>query len=98
MRPRLQIENRAGNPVTTGGTRIIPFAQSVRLDLPGLPGGVVWNRPLSVLAVSANGDEQVIRIVDATRRIQIALLAAGLLGGLLLCLLGTNQRKGTTHE
>lgn len=98
MRPLLQIENNAGTPVTAGRTRIIPFAQSVRLDFPGFPGGVVWNRPLSILAVSANGDEQVIRVVDVTRRIQIALLAAGLLGGLLLWILGTNKRKEPTNE
>jgi hypothetical protein len=96
MRPLLQIENKAGTPVLAGRTRIIPFAQSVRLDFPGFPGGVVWNRPFSILVVSANGEEQVIRIVDVTRRIQIALLAAGFLGGLLLWMLGTNQRKETT--
>lgn len=98
MRPLLQIENKAGTPVLAGRTRIIPFAQSVRLDFPGFPGGMVWNRPLSILAVSANGDEQVIRVVDATRRVQIALLAAGLFGGLLLWILGNNKRKEPTNE
>ena len=98
MRPLLQVENKAGTPVLAGRTRIIPFAQSVRLDFPGFPGGLVWNRPLSILAVSANGDEQVIRVVDATRRAQVALLAGGLLGGLLLLILDQKIRKGISNE
>jgi hypothetical protein len=98
MCPLLQIENKAGNPLVAGKTRIIPFSQSVHIALPGFPGGMVWNRPLSILAVSANGDERVIRITDTTRRIQVALLAGGLLGGLLLWLLSPKNRKEAPDE
>lgn len=93
MRPLLQVENKAGTPIKAASTRIIPFSQSVRVDFPGFPGGIVWNRPLSILAVSATGDEHVIRVVDVTRRIQIAILAGGLLGGLALWILAHVSRK-----
>ena len=98
MRPLLRIENKAGTPVLAGGRRIIPFAQSVQITIPGFPGGAVWNRPLSILSVSANGDEQVIRVVDTTRRVQWALLAGGLLGGLLLWMMSQNNRKELSNE
>lgn len=98
MRPHLRVENKAGIPVNTAGTRLIPFSQSVQIDFPGFPGGVVWNRPTSILAVSPTGDEQVIRVVDVTRRIQIAILAGGLLGGLVLWILTHASRKDLENE
>ena len=87
MRPLLQIETRSGSPYQAGGIRIIPFAQVARLDLPGIHGGMIWNRPSSVLAVYPDGSEQVIPVIDRTRRIQLALLGTGLVSGLLIWLI-----------
>jgi hypothetical protein len=91
MLPLLRIENKTGIPVLASGNRITPFAQSVQLSLPGFPGGVVWNRPLSILVESANGEERVIRIADITRRVQVALFAGGFLGGILLWIISQNR-------
>jgi hypothetical protein len=80
MQPRLQVETCPGKTLQVGKTRLIPFAQSYRLTIPGFPGGLVWNRPVSVLTVYPDGSEVVTPIPDATRRIQIMIWTFGLIG------------------
>jgi hypothetical protein len=62
-------ETQPGQPVTTGGLRLLPFAQSVSLRLPGDRFGLVWNRPVSLLVTDADGREQVLDVPDPTRKI-----------------------------
>lgn len=74
-------ENIAGDPIFAGNVKIIPFARVLRLRNPWwVNWGLVWNRPVSVLVVRADGQEQVLPVRDLTRWIQISLLAAGFLG------------------
>lgn len=79
MLSRLQTETRAGDPIKAGKFKIIPFSQSVRLGSPRFNGGVIWNRPVSVLAISPEGEETVIPVPDITRRIQLTIIGSGLL-------------------
>ena len=46
-------------------------------------GGLVWSRPVAVLAEFAGRTER-IRIVDVTRAVQIGLLIAGLVASRVL--------------
>jgi hypothetical protein len=82
----ITIETRAGAPVQAGNISLIPLARSMRIQLPGTPGGLVWNRPVSVVATGPGGRQQVLPVLDVTRRAQLVLLGAGLLGSLLLWL------------
>ena len=82
--PILQIETRAGAPIQAGSLRLTPFARSVTLHVPNLPGGLIWNRPTALLVQSSDGDEKLLPIHDTTRRQQIALLGAGLIAALLI--------------
>ena len=84
MQPRVDVQTRPGKAIQVGKTRLIPFAQSYRLILPGFHGGIVWNRPTSVLTVYPDGSEVVTPVPDVTRRIQIMIWGFGLLGVLLL--------------
>jgi len=70
----IQINTQAGKPVMAGDTKITPFSQSVRLMIPGQLIGFIYNRPVSLLATSPDGQEQVIPIPDVTRRVQFSLL------------------------
>lgn len=79
----LTIESRAGAPIQAGERRITPFVQVVSLKIPGLKGGLVWNRPQAVLVQEYDGTETVLPVPDITRQVQIFLLAAGLFAGLL---------------
>ena len=82
----VEIEDRAGRPIVKEGMRIIPIARSLRVNIPGLPGGLVWNRPVSVVAQMETGEEKVLPVRDVTRQIQLALLAGTLVGMLSLWL------------
>jgi hypothetical protein len=79
----LELENRAGSPILAGGTRLIPISRALILKFPGMRGGVIWSRPVSVVARFADGQEQVIPIRDVTRRAQLALYGGALIGVLL---------------
>ena len=46
------IETRAGDPISTGKLKLVPFAQVFQLRFPLFNGGLVWNRPVSVLAIA----------------------------------------------
>lgn len=64
-----QIETRPGQPVVAHGMRLLPFARNMTLRLPFLNLVLVWNRPISVLATRAGGQEQVLPMRDPTRQI-----------------------------
>lgn len=88
-----EYETRTGDPILAGDTTLLPFGKVLRIQLPGLPGGLIWNRPISVLATTPDGQEQVIRIVDVTRLAQLAVFGAALLGSLLIWLLARNREQ-----
>jgi hypothetical protein len=64
-----------GAPVTAGDYTVRPLTRILVIRPPF--GGLVWSRPVAVLAESAGRTER-IRIVDITRAVQIGLLIAGL--------------------
>lgn len=91
----LSIETQSGAPIQFRDLQLIPFARSVYLQVPGLRGGLIWNRPASVLVIDAEGREQVLPVQDLTRRIVWTLLG----GTLILWLLvkgKQNQNKVVT--
>lgn len=63
----LQVKTQAGEPFEFGARRLVPFSQAWRLSLPGWNGGLVWNRPVSVLAQDPGGEESILPIRDLTR-------------------------------
>ncbi|MFC2053860.1 hypothetical protein ACFLV7_06115 [Chloroflexota bacterium] len=92
----IQTETRAGETITKGGTKIVPFSKSLRVQIPGLYGGLIWNRPATLLVVSSDGDEQIIPIVDVTRQALWALLGVSLAVFPLIMLI--SQRRNKTNR
>lgn len=83
--PRLiSIETHSGQPIRAGQNTITPFSWALRLHIPGLKGGLIWNRPTSVLIQSADGHEQVLSITDVTRMVEWSLFFSSLASVLLL--------------
>jgi hypothetical protein len=62
------------------------MAKSWQIRFPGGMGGIVWNRPHSVVVQSPEG-EDVLPVRDVTRQVQLALLGSGLTGVLLVGLI-----------
>jgi hypothetical protein len=89
----IQTETRAGDTITMGETKIVPFSKSLRVQIPGLHGGLIWNRPSSLLVVSSDGHEQNIPIVDVTRQALWALLGLSLAVFPLMMLLSKRCNK-----
>ena len=82
----ITLESRAGEPVQAGARQLTPISNVVRVEIPGWTGGLVWNRPAAILAREADGQENLLPVHDVTRRAQLLILAAGLLGGWLIWL------------
>ena len=80
----LNVETHAGQPIQAGGTTITPFSTSLRIGIPGLTGGPIWNRPTSILIESGDGQEQVQPVTDITRTIEWMLLGATIIMALLI--------------
>lgn len=76
-------QTSAGEPVQVGELRVYPIARSYRISFPAAKGGVVWNKPLAVIVEDSRGKRQIIPVHDRTRQLQVAILAAGLIGALL---------------
>ena len=85
--PLFTIETSPGETIQAGSNQITHFSQAVKLTLPGSRGGLIWNRPVSVLIQGEDGSEKVLPVVDVTRIAQLALLGIGLAGGIMFWLI-----------
>lgn len=94
MAKRILIQQTsAGEPVVAGDVKIYPVSRSYRLNFPSGNGGIVWNRPRSVIVEDAMGRRQIIPIHDYTRRMQIGILGAGLITAVLTWLIFRNSKS-----
>ena len=97
--PIFEIENKAARAVKYGSRKVIPFAQVIRLNVPGTKNaGVIWNRPVSILVREEDGQEHVIPILDITRQVQIFLIGLGLFGAFLIWLANRSQIAEQSEE
>lgn len=71
----LSIETRSSQPIRYQGGTLTLFSQVIQLRIPGLPGGLCWNRPVSVLVEDIHGKEHVLPVQDITRLVIVGLLA-----------------------
>jgi hypothetical protein len=80
----VQRETRAGEVIQVNGARLLPFSHVFRLRLPGMHGGLTWNRPAGVLIVGDDGQEVMLPVRDETRRLQFGFLGAALITVLII--------------
>lgn len=93
----IKIETRAGAPITAGDATLVPLAKSMKLMIPGVPAGLIWNRPAAVVVKMASGEEQVLTINDPTRRRLLALWGA-VCGSALFTLVFILRRKNAIKK
>jgi hypothetical protein len=89
--PQIRFEIQHGEPVTAGGMQVTPVTKTLCVPLPGNAGGLIWNRPFAVEVRTADGKEWSLPVPDVTRQAQIALLAMGLIGVLLIGLVSRKR-------
>ena len=77
-------ETHAGEPITVGDQKITLISRTLRLQVPDMPIGFIWNRPTAVRVQTEGAGEVILPVVDDTRRYQLLLLALGLLGSILI--------------
>jgi hypothetical protein len=80
----LQTESKTGNPIQAGDFEITPMNLVSTVQLPGHHVGLVWNRPKTVVVRTLDGQEKNLPVMDITRIIIWTILAAGLLGTILI--------------
>jgi hypothetical protein len=79
------METRWGKPIESNGRKIIVQSRALQINLPILNGGIVWNRPVSVLVLAEQGPDQFFQVRDVTRIVQVllfvnAIVVAGIIG------------------
>ncbi len=77
------VEINIGEPIFYKGGRLIPFSRSWVFRSPWKRAVFIWNRPAAVLIKKDGGEEQVIPIVDVTRRWQVGLLGGAFVAALI---------------
>ena len=80
--PMYDVEINIGEPILYHGGQLIPFSHSRVFRSQWSRAVLIWNRPAAVLVKKDGGEEQVIPIIDVTRRWQ-----AGLIGGAFIAVL-----------
>jgi hypothetical protein len=86
----LRIESITGQPIKVKDTQVRVRSQVVQLRFPLIHGGLIWNRPVSVLVRTAHGQDQVLPVPDVTRNALLMLFMLSLAGTFLFRLF---QRK-----
>ena len=80
----LRIETLTGQPIRVKDTQVHVRSQVVQLRLPSANGGLIWNRPVSVLIQTQDGQEQILSVPDVTRAAVLTLLVLSLVSTFLL--------------
>lgn len=79
MQRYFRIETVAGDPIQLDNAQLITFSQALHVRIPGLWGGVLWERPVSILVIQNDGEEEIIPIQDVSRYVIIAIFGVSLL-------------------
>jgi hypothetical protein len=72
-------EIHEGKPITVGDQKVTLISRALRVQIPHMPIGFIWNRPMAVRVQTEGAGEVTLPVVDETRRTQMLLLALGLL-------------------
>jgi hypothetical protein len=91
-------QTQVGDPIVLGDRRILPVSRSYQVTIPGLNGGIIWNRPAAIAVVQGGELQEVIPIHDATRRLQLMLILGGALVAAFIRLgMRSPPRSGTKN-
>ena len=81
--PLISYTEKAGPPLQVHSKKITPLHRVLQISPPGLPGGLIWNRPVGLLVEDEQGSQHRIPVTDVTRWVIWGFLGAGLAFALL---------------
>ncbi len=81
--PLISYTEKTGSPLEVSGKKITPLNRVLQISAPGLPAGLIWNRPSALLVADEQGQEYRLPVTDVTRMVIWGLLGAGLVFALL---------------
>lgn len=82
-----------GRPVQAGDWTITPISRALVIQIPGLLGGLVWNRPAYVRLVRQGEQEHLVPVHDLTRIAVVGIAVFSFIGVILARLiLGKDKR------
>lgn len=76
-------QHREGMPVPMGSFTLTPISRAFIIQIPGLRGGLVWNRPSAVRLTRADGSRQWIPVRDVTRLTIFGIAALSVIAAIL---------------
>jgi hypothetical protein len=79
-----RIKTLTGRPVKVEDTQVYVRSQVVQIRLPFGNGSLIWNRPVSVVMQTPDGQAQILSVPDVTRTAMLTLLVFSFVGTLLL--------------
>jgi len=82
----LRIQTLTSQPVKVGDMQVYFRSQVLQVRLSSGHGGLIWNRPLSVVMGTRGGEEQMLSVPDVTRTAVLTLLVLGFSSTFLLML------------
>ena len=88
----ITVESRAGGPVKFHGNTLVPINQVWHLKLPWAHGGLIWNRPVSVVVTDSSQQETVLPVQDVTRQAVWFLFGLSVASLLLAFVVGRRSR------
>ena len=72
-----------GEPVKSGEWTLTPVSRALVIQIPGLIGGLVWNRPAYVRVSRPGEPERILPVPDITRLALFGIAGMALLGVIL---------------
>jgi len=87
----LRIETLTSPPLTIRDAQVFVLSQVVKLKLPFVNGGLIWNRPVAIRIRTADGREKIAPIADVTRTVMFTL--AGLCFTAMLALMVLRRKR-----
>ncbi len=77
-----QIETQWSKPIASGDRQIIVQSRAWKIRLPF--GGMVWNCPVAVVVLAADGRDQTLPVRDVTRLAHVLIVALGIAAAILI--------------